>query len=280
VSRDGKKYTRLSREAFVPRGIGHPRVGFPGVFEGAHDSGSTTIATGSYDVGDVTVMVESGWQVHPFYGHHPLELSLPSIRTINHCCSDPPSVALTVVLTGRNGRLLQVTHAGIDAMLDPALAPNLHPSGDSKLPGGAVLSGMQLLTSRRNGMVSLQTTQPSVEGVWLSKSLHLPTCDGSPATPELGLSLNCMASIDGYLLPSLLTSGGGKHMYTPSALLGVPIIGNVMDELVRWRNQTKLLDEINPVALPRAMQGTTVQLRVAMKAAHLFSFRFECVETS
>ena len=63
VSRDGRNYTRISREAFVPRGIGHPRVGYPGVFEGEFDAASTTVATGSYDVGDETVMVESGWQV-------------------------------------------------------------------------------------------------------------------------------------------------------------------------------------------------------------------------
>jgi hypothetical protein len=228
VSRTGRHYSRLSREAFVPRGIGHPRVGFPGVFEGAFDSASTTVAAGTYNVGDVTVLIESGWQA---------------------------------------------THAGIDAVLDPALAPNLHPSGTSKLPGGAVLSGIQLLTSRRNGLVAMQTTQPSVEGVWLSKSLRLPTCGGSPGTPELGLSLNCMASIDGYLLPSLLTSG--KH--TPSTLMGVPIIGNLMDEPVRWRNQTKLLDEINPVALPRVVQGAVAQLRVVMKEAQLFAFKFECI---
>ena len=165
----------------------------------------------------------------------------------------------------------QVTHAGTDAFLDPDLAP--------KLPGGPVLSGIQLLTSRRNGLVALQTTQPSVEGIWLSKRLRLPTCGGSPSiginTPELGLSLNCMASIDGYVIPSLLTSGNNAS----SALAGVPIIGNKMDELVRWRNQTKLLDETNPVSLPRALQGVAVQLRLEMKEAQLFAFKFECIGT-
>ena len=66
--------------------------------------------------------------------------------------------------------------------------------------------------------------------------------------PELGLSLNCVDSIDGYLIPSLLTSGNNAS----SALLGVPIIGNKMDGLVRWCNQTTLLDETNQVSLPRA----------------------------
>ena len=94
--------------------------------------------------------------------------------------------------------------------------------------------------------------------------------------PELGLSLNCVDSIDGYLIPSLLTSGNNAS----SALLGVPIIGNKMDELVRWRNQTKLLDEINPVALPQALQGAAVQFRVVMKEAQLFAFKFECIGTA
>ena len=97
-----------------------------------------------------------------------------------------------------------------------------------------------------------------------------------PGAPELGLSLNCMASIDGYLISSLLASGKGAV----GTLMGVPIIGNLMDELVRWRNQTKLLDEINPVAVPRALQGAAVQLRVAMKEAQLFAFKFECIAGS
>ena len=92
---------------------------------------------------------------------------------------------------------------------------------------------------------------------------------------RLGLSLNYMASIDGHLsVPSLLTSGKDTP---PGTLIGVPIIGNLMDELVRWRNLTKLLDEINPVALPRALQRAAAQLRVAMKEAQLFAFKFECV---
>ena len=95
---------------------------------------------------------------------------------------------------------------------------------------------------------------------------------------RLGLSLNYMASIDGHLsVPSLLTSGKDTP---PGTLIGVPIIGNLMDELVRWRNLTKLLDEINPVALPRALQGAAVQLRAAMKEAQLFAFKFECIGTA
>ena len=116
--------------------------------------------------------------------------------------------------------------------------------------------------------MSLQTTRPSVEGVWLSKDMRLPTCNGSSS--ELGLNLNAMASIDGFLVPSLIAT---KSL----TLSGVPIIGNVMDEPVRWRNITADLDETNPVALPLALQGAVVQLRIAMKAAHLYSFRFECI---
>ena len=163
----------------------------------------------------------------------------------------------------------QVTHAGIDVVLDPTLAPSRHPG---RIPGCPVLSGLQLLTSRRNGLVSLHTVQPSVEGVWLSKTLLLPTCNVSSITQaaELGLSLNAMASIDGYLTASLVKNGA-------TLLAAVPTIGNVMDELVRWRNQTTLLDETNPVTVPRAMQGAAVQLQVSMKEAHLFSFKFECI---
>lgn len=234
VSRDGRNYTRLSREAFVPRGIGHPRAGYPGVFEGALDAASTTVATGSYNIGDQTVMVASGWQA---------------------------------------------THAGIDAILDPDEA--------KKIPGGPILSGLQLLTARRNGFVALQTTVPSVEGVWFTKPLWLPRCNGN----ELGLTLNAMASIDGYVTPSVVIlkfnanssmADGHPDMQAPFEQMtvhdGVPIIGNVMDELVRWRNRTTiLLDEINPVVLPRSSQGEVAQLRVAMKEASLFAFRFQCI---
>ena len=233
VSRDGRNYTRLSREAFVPRGIGHPRAGYPGVFEGALDAASTTVATGSYNIGDQTVMVASGWQA---------------------------------------------THAGIDSILDPDEA--------KKIPGGPILSGLQLLTARRNGFVALQTTVPSVEGVWLTKPLRLPRC--TIGSNELGLTLNAMASIDGYLTPSVLIlntssnrANGRPDTQAPFEQMtvhdGVPIIGNVMDELVRWRNRTTLLDEINPVFLPRSSQGQVAQVRVAMKEASLFAFRFQCI---
>ena len=69
VSRDGRNFTRLSRRPFVPRGRGKPRPDprhegrYLGVFDGEFDSGSTTVAVGSYDVGDSTIMLEAGWQL-------------------------------------------------------------------------------------------------------------------------------------------------------------------------------------------------------------------------
>jgi hypothetical protein len=61
VSRDGRNFTRLSREAWVPRGIGKPRsLNYPGVFDGSFDSGTTTVACGHYDVDNITtIFVES-----------------------------------------------------------------------------------------------------------------------------------------------------------------------------------------------------------------------------
>ena len=81
------------------------------VWDGAFDSASTNVAVGHYDVGDVTVMMEGGWQY---------------------------------------------THGGIDYALDPATAPNRHPG---VLAGGPVLSGLQVLTLRRHGFISLGTTK-------------------------------------------------------------------------------------------------------------------------
>ena len=219
VSRDGKSYTRLSREAFVPRGVGRHREGYVGVYEGDFDAGSTTVAVGSYVVGNQQIMVQSGWQY---------------------------------------------THAGIDDGLFPELAPNLAPG---QIPGGPVLSGLQLLTSRRNGFVALRTSAPTIEGAWRSKPLLLPSCS---APSELELSLNTMVSIAGFLEVALEGASSG-------AMVSVPIIGNFVDYTVRWRNiTTPAKDEVNPSTLPRAYQGATVRLRLAMKEANLFAFQFRC----
>jgi hypothetical protein len=73
ASRDGRTaFERFDRAPFLPRGMGQPRTGCPtesgavgvcrGVWEGAHDAGSTNIAVGTMDRGDETLMVGGGYQ--------------------------------------------------------------------------------------------------------------------------------------------------------------------------------------------------------------------------
>ena len=62
AGRDGSQFKRVSRLAFVPRGNGHPRPGFPGIYSGDFDAASTAVAVGTIDSGDETLMYEIGWQ--------------------------------------------------------------------------------------------------------------------------------------------------------------------------------------------------------------------------
>ena len=229
VSRDGRSFTRISRRPFVPRGRGKPRADplkegrYFGVWDGEFDSASTTVAVGTYEVGDMTVMMEAGWQY---------------------------------------------THGGIDYALSPSTAPNHHPG---MLPGGPVLSGLQLLTMRKHGFVSLRSSDdgsatgvtPKV-GVWMTKPLMLPTCAGGEG---LVLTLNAEAGIDGYVAASL------KPTDAAQPVLGVPMIGNEVAHRVLWQslNRTAAGDH-----LPAKMQGATASLVVKLQLADLYAFGFRC----
>ena len=62
VGRDGKNFEQVSRRAFVPRGAGAPRKGYPGIYEGDFDAGIAGLAWGFIDKADRTLMYELGQQ--------------------------------------------------------------------------------------------------------------------------------------------------------------------------------------------------------------------------
>ena len=62
VGRDGRHFNRLSRSAFVPRGQGQPRPGYPGIYEGEFDAAIAGLAWGFVDKRERTMMYELGTQ--------------------------------------------------------------------------------------------------------------------------------------------------------------------------------------------------------------------------
>ena len=59
VSRDGVNLSYISREAFLPRGVGRHRRNNTGVYSGAFDAGSTAVASGLVHTAEQTLLF--GW---------------------------------------------------------------------------------------------------------------------------------------------------------------------------------------------------------------------------
>jgi hypothetical protein len=144
VSRDGVSFQRISRRPFVPRGRGKPRTDphFPGqytgVFDGEFDSASTTVAVGHYEVGDMSVMMEGGWQ----YTHGGIDFAVDAATAPNRHPPHTGGLSGGPVLSG-----LQLLTMGRHRFV------SLH-SSDDLGAGGA----------------------PPVVGVWTTKPLELPRC--------------------------------------------------------------------------------------------------------
>jgi hypothetical protein len=171
----------------------------------------------------------------------------------------------------------QYTHGGIDYALDPATAPNRHPG---MLAGGPVLSGLQVLTLRRHGFVSLGTGNGDDVGQWVTKPLVLPSCPSSTAD-GLQLVLNAECGVDGFVAPSFTIVGattaggaaGGKE-----AVKAVPLVGNELEHVVEWRLNEAGGGEYstNTTSTVPAPPGVTITMTITMRLADLYAFTFRC----
>jgi hypothetical protein len=164
----------------------------------------------------------------------------------------------------------QYTHGGIDYGVSPSTAPNHHPG---ILSGGPVLSGLQLLTLRKHGYVSLSTRDSASEpGKFTTKLLQLPNCRGS--TPKLALSLNYESSIDGYVAVTMRLSPGNDSPGNLRAA-GIPLIGNEVAGIVSWQAANATNPSVR--ALPSEFVGGSAAMDVELWQADLYAFAFKCV---
>ena len=222
ASRDGRTaFERFDRAPFLPRGMGQPRTGCPtesgavgvcrGVWEGAHDAGSTNIAVGTMDRGDETLMVGGGYQY---------------------------------------------THGGWVKFREP---------------GGPVRSGLQLLTLRRHGFVSLRPRTPAAPaeqpvGTLRTQLLRLPTCG---TAEQLALELNLDTAVSGFATVAVESPGRPP-------LRSIELVGNSVHFEVQF---AKYVDNWNNSAhaLPTDLQGAVVRLSFQLTGnADLYGFQLQC----
>ena len=128
-------------------------------------------------------------------------------------------------------------------------------------PGGRPKSGVQLLTLRRHGFVSYRAGDEV--GVFLSKPLRLPACAG-----DLLLTLNVETSVDGYAAVEL------REGLNASAVVATArrFVGNDVALPVEWQSNATA----SSAALPSALHGRVVRLRIELLLADLYAFQFDC----
>ena len=139
-------------------------------------------------------------------------------------------------------------------------------------PGGPVLSGLQILTMRRHGFVSLRPEGGAgATGVLRTRPLVLPKCKAG--IENLILELNLHTALTGSatveLLPEVLGTG-------QKAVRSIVLVGNSAHLQVQFTPFEH--DWEADVALPLSIQGTVVRLSFQLSGnADLYGFQFQCM---
>ena len=139
-------------------------------------------------------------------------------------------------------------------------------------PGGPVLSGLQILTMRRHGFVSLRPEGGAgASGMLRTHPLVLPKCEAGGG--KLILELNLHTALTGSAIVELLPEVLGTEQ---KAVRSIALVGNSAHLQVQFTPFEK--DWEADGALPPAMQGMVARLSFELVGnADLYGFQFQCM---
>ena len=138
-------------------------------------------------------------------------------------------------------------------------------------PGGPVLSGLQILTMRRHGFVSLRPEGVGASGVLRTHPLVLPKCKAG--SEKLILELNLHTALTGSATVELLPEVLGTEQ---KAVRSIVLVGNSAHLQVQFTPFEH--DWEANVALPPVMQGMVARLLFELVGnADLYGFQFQCI---
>ena len=158
------------------------------------------------------------------------------------------------------GQGMQYTHGGYINFTEPGGAP--------------VLSGLQILTMRRHGFVSLRPRRDDSNGTLLTRLLKLPKC--TDASEDLILELNIQTAMTGSAIVELLPETAALDV---QALRSIVLVGNSAHLQVQFTPFTK--DWTAKVGLPTSLQGAVARLSFRLVGnADLYGFQFICSSQS
>jgi hypothetical protein len=138
-------------------------------------------------------------------------------------------------------------------------------------PGGPVLSGVQILTMRRHGFVSLRPKGGNTNGILLTRPLKLPKCKA--ASERLILELNLHTAMTGSAIVELLPED--TTLEASKALRSIVLVGNSAHLPVQFTPFAR--DWEADAALPPSAQGMIARLSFKLVGnADLYGFQFLC----
>ena len=148
--------------------------------------------------------------------------------------------------------------------------------------GEPVLSGLQILTLRRHGFVSLRPKDSTDEsgGTLLTRPLQLPKCNaarGERLRLELNLdtAMTGTATVEIVPIASAGPSEAGAGGEAAKSLRSIVLVGNSAHLAVQFAPFER--DWEADVSLPPPLEGAEVQLSFVLAGnADLYGFQFVC----
>ena len=139
------------------------------------------------------------------------------------------------------------------------------------VPGGPVLSGLQRLTMRQDGFVSLSTADSTATASVRTVPLRLPSCEGAGST--LQLLLNLQTSVGGHLSLALLHAVNGSAVPGFGLEASQPMVGNFIGAPASWLRSGPRSAASSDLS---ALSGAAVRLQMEGRDFNLFSFWADC----
>ena len=241
VSRDGGATAAfVSREAFIPRGIG--ALAAPGAFTGDPDAGC--------------IFATSGGLLDPDLLAPPPPLLPPPPRTGPLLPYAAPSPRVWLLFYGT-----QRTH-------DPIWEPNTDPGANGIFRGSL----------RREGFAGLRTPTGDPAGAGAFTTLPLlvpqPAAACGSASAQLWLLLNVQTSVAGGAAVALLEPGSLAPLPGRGPADALPFFGDSVRAPAAWAPSAAGGDPVRDLA---PFAGTQVVISVSLVHAHLFAWQLQCV---